>query len=140
MILKRLHPLIGSSKGRNFAFLFSMAEVFEKFVARLFVDEFKGVKVAKSRYFGDLKLIPDIIIENRVIIDTKYKKMDIDYYSQSSDRYQIFTYGINFNIKDTILLYPKHIKKIDKRLKLGRGENSINLTLKSLDLYFNGDF
>jgi len=50
----------------------------------------------------------------------------------------MFVYGTNFKVKDTMLLYPKHILYVDEKLKLGKGEDLINLELKSIDLDFNG--
>ena len=52
----------------------------------------------------------------------------------------MFIYGVNFGIKNTMLLYPKYIENIDDNLELGKGENLINLKMRSLDLDFNGGY
>jgi 5-methylcytosine-specific restriction enzyme subunit McrC len=52
----------------------------------------------------------------------------------------MFTYGINFNIRDTMLLYPKHLFDVKEDLKLGVNENLVELKMRSLDLNFDGSY
>ena len=52
----------------------------------------------------------------------------------------MFTYGTNFNIDDTMLLYPEHLHKTHENLILGVGENVIRLKLRSIDLFSNQPF
>ncbi len=52
----------------------------------------------------------------------------------------MFVYGINFCIRNTMLLYPKHLVDIDDSLELGRGKNLVKLRVKSLDLNFSGGY
>jgi len=46
---------------------------------------------------------------------------------------------MNFEYKNTMLLYPKHNNHIDiQSLKLGIDDKEINLDLKSVDLFCDG--
>ncbi len=133
MILKKLIPIFEQEK-QSFAFLFDMNELFEKFVAKLLPD----AEIQKKAKFGDLSLKPDIRTEN-LIIDTKYKiyknKKDLS----RVDKYQMFVYGQNFNLKNTMLLYPKHLNQDiqNNPFNLGDGEECINLYIRSLNLGFD---
>ena len=46
----------------------------------------------------------------------------------------MFTYGINFNRKETMLLYPKHIFDVYEDLKLGKDDILVNLKMRSIEL------
>jgi 5-methylcytosine-specific restriction enzyme subunit McrC len=90
-------------------------------------------KLQSCDTFGNLTLKPDIIV-NDLIIDTKYKKIDSIKDIKQSDKYQMYTYGKNYSIKNTMLLYPKYQEKIDYNLYLGSGEKKINLLIKTMNL------
>lgn len=75
-----------------------------------------------------------------MIIDTKYKIVKNKDDLVTNDKYQMFTYGINFNIRDTMLLYPKHLFDVKEDLKLGINENLVELKMRSLDLNFDGNY
>jgi 5-methylcytosine-specific restriction enzyme subunit McrC len=139
MILKKLTPLTQKDTQKSFAFLFDMSEIFEKFVARLCKEIYSDTKIQTEKRFGSLHLKPDIILNNK-IIDTKYKKLNSRDNLVTNDKYQMFTYGINFGIKETMLLYPKYLIDINDNLELGKGDNLVKLQLKSLDLSFDGEF
>ncbi len=139
MILKKLIPLTQKGDDRSFAFLFDMAEVYENFVGRLYKDIDSTTQLQKQANFGSLVLKPDIITKSQ-IIDTKYKKVNYRENLSVQDKYQIFVYGANFKVKDTMLLYPKHLVDIDDNLELGKGDDLIKLKLKSLDLEFDGGY
>ncbi len=143
MILQKLVPMAEKGAERNFAFLFDMAEVFEKFVGRIYQEIDSSAILQKQRNFGSLVLKPDILTDSK-IVDTKYKKLNRQEDLSVQDKYQMFVYGTNFKVKDTMLLYPKHlidlINTIKEPLKLGDGDNLIRLELKSLDLNFDGEF
>ncbi|WP_228711721.1 McrC family protein [Arcobacter arenosus] len=138
MILKKLSPLVNNSTQKSFAFLFDMSEVFEKFIGNLYKEIDSSTLLQCERNFGNLKLKPDIKTETQ-IIDTKYKLVKNKDDLKTHDKYQMFTYGINFNIRDTILLYPKHILDVDEDLRLGKDYNLVNLKIKSIDLKFEDD-
>ena len=141
MILDHLVPLTGKSGKKSFAFLFDMAKVFEKFVASLFQEIDPTAKVQHQESFEDLSLNPDIITET-LIVDIKYKKVYIDnkIKLERNDKYQMFTYGTNFECKKVLLLYPKHHVDVHKDLKLGVEEKEISLKMRSLDLGYNGGY
>jgi 5-methylcytosine-specific restriction enzyme subunit McrC len=79
------------------------------------------------------------MIDN-LIIDTKYKKVSSKEDLSPADKYQMFVYGKNFHVKNTMLLYPKHVDDVSEDLVLGKDENSINLAMRSLDLEFDGGY
>ena len=135
MILKKLSPLVNNSTNKSFAFLFDMSEVFEKFIGNLYKEIDSSTSLQCEKNFGNLKLKPDIKTKNQ-IIDTKYKLVKSKDDLKTHDKYQMFTYGINFNIRNTMLLYPKHILDVNEDLKLGVGEDLVNLKMKSIDLKF----
>lgn len=133
LILKSMSSLVNNSKSQSFSFMFDMSEVFEKFIGNIYKDIDKSTKLQNERYFGNLKLKPDILT-NDLIIDTKYKLVKDKEDLKTHDKYQMFTYGINFGIKKMMLLYPKHIYDVDDFLKLGKEDYLVNLKMKSIDL------
>ncbi len=139
MILQKLVPMTEKSTDKSFAFLFDMAEVFEKFVGRLYgeIDNITQLQVEKN--YGSLKLKPDIVIST-TIIDTKYKKVNSRKELKRDDKYQMYVYGKNLKYKNTMLLYPKHLNEVDDELKLGEGGELVKLKLRSLNLDFNGEY
>ncbi len=139
ILLQKLTPLTGKAQQTSFAFLFDMGEVFEKFVGRLYKEVDRSVKLQQQRTFGSLQLKPDIVRKDQ-IIDTKYKVLNTKKELQTSDKYQMFAYGKNFNIKQTLLLYPKHMVDVEEDMELGRGAGSVYLKLKSLDLQGSEDY
>ncbi len=74
------------------------------------------------------------------IIDTKYKKVNNRGDLSVQDKYQMFAYGVNFKVKDTMLLYPKHLVDVDDNLELGKGDEMVRLEMRSWDLGFYGGF
>jgi len=138
MILQKIVPMTGKSQDRSFAFLFDMAVVFEKFVGKIYKEIELSTELQVNKKFGDLQLISDIKISN-MIIDTKYKSFD-NYGVSRDDKYQMFVYGRNFKVKDTMILYPKHKQKVYEDLKLGEGDEMVELRLRSLDLDFDGGY
>ena len=136
MILQKLSPLVNNSNTKSFAFLFDMSEVFEKFIGNIYkeIDTLTSLQYEKN--YGNLKLKPDIKTSNQ-IIDTKYKLVKNKEDLKTNDKYQIFTYGINFNIRDTILLYPKHLFDVNEDLELGKNENLVKLKMRSIDLKYD---
>ncbi|SKB51701.1 McrC family protein [Malaciobacter marinus] len=138
LLLKRLIPLY--SKGKNsFAFLFDMNVLFEKFIAKAIKSIDDSAKIQNQNSFGNLLLKPDIILKNQ-IIDTKYKRIKSLEDLKQSDKLQAFAYGINYGLKNAVLLYPKHLDDMNKELFLGENENKICLKINSIDLNFDGSF
>jgi len=139
MILEKLVPMTQKSSDKSFAFLFDMAVVFEKFVGRLYQEIDSTTALQKQGNYGSLILKPDIYTDS-LIIDTKYKKIGTRGDLSAQDKYQMFVYGVNFGIKNTMLLYPKYIEDIDDDLKLGKDDKVVYLKMKSLDLDFDGGY
>ena len=138
LLLKRLLPTYNKGD-KSFAFLFKMNELFEKFIGEIYKNIDSTAKIQYQKNFGNLQLKPDIITQN-MIIDTKYKIVKNKDDLNRDDKYQMFVYGINFGIRDTMLLYPKHLFDIKEDLKLGDGENLVNLKMRSIDLSFDGSY
>ena len=138
MILDKLVPMTQTSQDKSFAFLFDMAKVFEKFVEKMYVEIAPTAKRQYSKSFNDLELRPDIWTENK-IIDVKYKSYDKRGVSRD-DKYQMYVYGMNFGIKDTMILYPKHKNDVHEELELGKGKEMVGMELRSLDLGFDGGY
>jgi len=139
VLLKKLIPIVDKNNNKSFAFLFDMAEVFEKFIGKLYKEIDSSTKLQVQRNFGSLVLKPDIVLDN-LIIDTKYKLVKTRGDLSTQDKYQIFAYGINFKIKNCMLLYPKHLIDLDDNLILGKNEDKIYLRLKSIHLNFKGGY
>lgn len=138
MILHRLIPLT-SKNTQSFAFLFDMSEVFEKFIGNIYKSINPTTKLQGEKVFGNLSLKPDIVTDD-MIIDTKYKIVKNREDLATADKYQMFTYGTNFGIKETMLLYPKHIYDVMEDLELGTDEKIIGLKMRSVDLSFDGGY
>ncbi len=141
MILNKIIPITDNSNTDNFAFLFDMAEVFEKFIGNIYKDIDKTTQLQTQKDFGNLRLKPDIIFKD-TIIDTKYKIVQNKNDLSTQDKYQMFVYGTNFNITNTMLLYPKHFTKSfkDEYLLLGKDSDTIKLKMKSINLDSNKSF
>jgi len=138
LLLSKSVPLFEKEK-KSFAFLFDMNELFEKFVGPIYQDIDAATKLQTTKNFENLQLKPDIITSN-MIIDTKYKKIKNREDLSVADKYQMFVYGTNFDIKETMLLYPEHLQMIKEDLKLGKDGKMIGLKMRSIDLGFNGRY
>ena len=137
LLLKRLLPLFDRGE-RSFAFLFDMNELFERFVGKMIMQIKPETQLQKERNFGNLKLKPDIVLPE-LIIDTKYKLINGREDISAADKYQMFTYGKNFQISQTMLLYPKYLLHVKDDLMLGK-EEGVALMLRSVDLDFDGGY
>ncbi|MFY4763921.1 McrC family protein [Aliarcobacter butzleri] len=136
LLLRQFIPLFNQDKN-SFAFLFDMNILFEKFIARMVKELDSNAKIQNQDNFNDLILKPDIILKNQ-IIDTKYKKIKSIVDLKQSDKLQAFSYGINYGVKNVMLLYPKHLDNIKYDLVLGK-ERIVNLKIRTIDLNFSGN-
>lgn len=136
LLLKRSIPLFAKDK-KSFAFLFDMNILFERFVGRMIKELEPSAKLQSRDVYGELILKPDIILD-RLIIDTKYKKLNAKEDIKRDDKFQMFVYGKNYGIKNTMLLYPKHLEHFDYNLVLGANRDEVIMSVKSLDLGFEG--
>ncbi|RZV18287.1 McrC family protein [Aliarcobacter butzleri] len=137
LLLKQSIPLFNQDK-KSFAFLFDMNVLFEKFIARIVKELDSNAKIQNSDNFGDLTLKPDIILENQ-IIDTKYKKIKSIEDIKQSDKLQAFAYGINYGVKNVMLLYPKYKDIFNFDRILGKDYEKINLKIICIDLNYATD-
>lgn len=126
LILKGESPLTGSGTNTAVSLLFPMADIFEEYVARKIEKELSVdwslKKQSKQHYLVEhdekkwFQLKPDMLISdkknnNRLVLDTKWKLLDIskDKYGLSQgDFYQMFAYGHTYleGTGDVILIYP----------------------------------
>ncbi|WP_323595944.1 McrC family protein [Aliarcobacter butzleri] len=136
LLLRQFIPLFNQDKN-SFAFLFDMNILFEKFIARMVKELDSNAKIQNQDNFRDLTLKPDIILKNQ-IIDTKYKRIKSIEDIKQSDKLQAFSYGINYGVKNVMLLYPKHLDNIKYDLVLGK-ERIVNLKIRTIDLNFSGN-
>ncbi|EAI7262048.1 restriction endonuclease [Campylobacter lari] len=121
-------------KGKNeaFALLFPMEKLFENYVAYMFklANPSENIKTQSSRKYliskNDEKcfmLKPDLYIENKMILDTKWKIPDDSedekkHGISQSDLYQMFAYANKYEIKEIYLIYPLCERTFDLREKL----------------------
>ncbi|MDN5090813.1 McrC family protein [Aliarcobacter butzleri] len=137
LLLRQSIPLFNQDK-KSFAFLFDMNVLFEKFIARIVKSLDYDAKIQNQDNFGALTLKPDIILESQ-IIDTKYKKIKSIEDIKQSDKLQAFAYGINYGVKNVMLLYPKHLDNIKYDLVLGKDDKKVELKIRTIDLDFDGN-
>lgn len=122
-------------KGKNeaFALLFPMEKLFENYVAYMFklANPSKNIKTQSSGKYliskNDEKcfmLKPDLYIENKMILDTKWKIPDDNedekkHGISQSDLYQMFAYACKFKINDIKLVYPlcERTNELKNRIK-----------------------
>jgi len=138
MLLQRYIPLFANGE-KSFAFLFDMNELFEHFIGKIYQQIDATTQLQKQKNYGSLVLKPDILTRN-MIIDTKYKKLSSREELRVGDKYQMFVYGINLGIVNTMLLYPKHQENVWDDLELGKGENIVHLKMRSIDLDCDGEY
>lgn len=136
LLLNKSIPLFAKDK-KSFAFLFDMNMLFERFVGKMIKELEPATLLQSCDTYGDLILKPDIIVKD-LIIDTKYKKLGAKKDIKRDDKFQMFVYGKNYHITNTMLLYPKHLEHFDYDLVLGKNGDEIKMKIKSLDLWFDG--
>ena len=104
----------------GFALLFPMNDLFEKFIGRSTNVALapRSVRLQRTgRYAlagqqGNLfALRPDIVVDDQIVIDTKWKKLESDGPNcgvAQSDVYQMLAYARAYNAQRLVLLYPWH--------------------------------
>ena len=138
LLLRKSIPLFEKDK-KSFAFLFDMNELFENFIGNIYKSIDSSTNLQTTKIYGNLVLKPDILLSN-IIIDTKYKLVQNKDDLKTNDKYQMFVYGTNFGIKNTMLLYPQHIHLVDEELVLGKDDKIVNMKMKSINLDFDGGY
>jgi 5-methylcytosine-specific restriction enzyme subunit McrC len=132
LLLNKSIPLFAKDK-KSFAFLFDMNMLFERFVGKMIKELEPATMLQSCDTYGDLILKPDIIVKD-LIIDTKYKKLGAKNEIKRDDKFQMFVYGKNYYITNTMLLYPKHLEHFDYDLVLGEKSEEVKMKIKSFDL------
>lgn len=152
-------PSIANDKLQTFSIMFDMNKLFEEAVYQIINVNKAALNLLKvqaqksSEYiFNKLNDKPsklfnlqcDIYIEKnsdeKIIIDTKYKKIDeikpkddnSKYGVSQSDIYQIFAYNQYYKAKSCILLYPMYNNELNNTLR--HDEQEFNLSIATLDL------
>jgi 5-methylcytosine-specific restriction enzyme subunit McrC len=138
LLLRKSIPLFEKDK-KSFAFLFDMNELFENFIGNIYKSIDSSTNLQTTKIYGNLVLKPDILLSN-IIIDTKYKLVQNKDDLKTNDKYQMFVYGTNFGIKNTMLLYPQHIHSVKEELVLGKEDKIVNMKMRSINLDFNGGY
>ena len=105
----------GCSEG--FSLLFPMNDLFEEYVGRcleIALDNRSVELQHKKRYAieGDRFLLkPDIVVDGKIIIDTKWKQLKTNESNlgvEQADIYQLLAYARAYRAQRVILLYPWH--------------------------------
>ncbi|MBK1973700.1 McrC family protein [Campylobacter sp. TTU-622] len=117
-------------KNEAFALLFPMEKLFEDYVAYMLkkANPTENIKTQSSGKYLISKnnekcfmLKPDLYIENKMILDTKWKIPDSDEDKKQgiaqNDLYQMFAYACKFKIYDIKLVYPLCEKTQDLQRK-----------------------
>jgi 5-methylcytosine-specific restriction enzyme subunit McrC len=123
----------------EWAFMFDMNVLFEQFVGKIVQSIEPAAIIQAENNFGNLKLKPDILIPNQLIIDTKYKKVSGKEDVKRDDKYQMYVYGKNYGIEQTMLLYPKHLEDANEELYLGKSDEGVALKMRSVELQSDAD-
>lgn len=139
---KSIIPLKGDTLA--FALFFDMNRLFEDYVAACLRNEFpeKDIKTQVSRKYliespkKEFKLKPDILIDESIIADTKWKLLEPwkpHNGINQSDIYQMYAYGKKYNVNEINLIYPytpdfPKINETDYKF-----DNMITLKIKTFD-------
>lgn len=137
LILQNLTIRFDKVGANEWAFMFDMNVLFEQFVGKIIRSIEPSCILRAENNFGNLKLKPDILIPNRLIIDTKYKKVTGKEDVKRDDKYQMYVYGKNYLIDQTMLLYPKHLEDVNEELYLGKLTEGVALKMRSIELQSN---
>lgn len=137
LILKHLNIRFDKVGTNEWAFMFDMNVLFEQFVGKIVQSIEPTAIIQAENNFGNLKLKPDILIPNRLIIDTKYKKVNGKDELKRDDKYQMYVYGKNYHIDQTMLLYPKHLDDVSEELHLGKSGEGVALRMRNVELQSN---
>lgn len=132
-------------KGNNIAhaLLFDMNVLFESYVAHFFKKQYsdRDVKTQDKKYklIESPKLFqlrPDIVIDEDVVLDTKWKLIDSQKKNlniSQSDLYQMYTYGKKYKSNDVYLIYPKSKNFTSSIEKPYLYDESLNLHILCFD-------
>lgn len=108
-----------TGKAKGYSLLFPMNELFEEYIGRSLKIALPSAKIQlqhKIHYAikspdNRFQLRPDIVVDGKVIIDTKWKQLkprESNLGVAQSDIYQLLAYASAYRAKRVILLYPWH--------------------------------
>ena len=107
---------------QGFALLFPMNELFEEFVGRSLKSalaprsvrlQYSGRHALDGPHGALFVLNPDIVVDDHIVIDTKWKKLEPDAPKSGVDRtdvYQMLAYARGYDARRLVLLYPWHAR------------------------------
>ncbi len=98
-------------ENENFALLFDMNRLFESYVGEWFRKNFENIKLQEKRYNlfeneNKFSLKPDIVKDEKIILDTKWKKITNKNDISQSDLYQMYAYITKYGVDKGYLIYP----------------------------------
>jgi len=111
VFLKNRSFSVFRGENKAFALLFDMNKLFENYVGDFFKRRCKNVKLQDKKFklFENeekFALIPDIVINKKIIFDTKWKIINEKSDISQADLYQMYAYVTKYKIKRGYLLYP----------------------------------
>lgn len=118
MFLSNSSVDLSKNKINSFALMWDMNKLFEEFVYQIIKTKCKGVKVEfqktkrllRGDNYGkrrDTKVDIFMSYPRKVIIDTKYKRLETLDNFANADVFQVTTYCLLHNANEAILLYPQ---------------------------------
>lgn len=142
-----------SEDNRNFCFLVPMEYIFEDFIFGFISDKWPSLNIrSQSTDFLALnqgsqvfQIRNDIYINDKLIIDTKYKirgtgdglKAGVN----QNDLYQMVSYSIRRNCKDVLLLYPNTERALNTpalfQIPSVMFSENLNIHVQNIDITFD---
>lgn len=145
--LEMLHTDASQSDKQNLCLLLPMDVIFEEYIAGFIEEHFKELKSKRqdqgtylannSKGYPVFKMIHDILIPDKLIIDTKYKfRADEDDKKGVSqqDMYQMVSYLYKRQVQDGLLLYPALSGRDDSRLNADFYVFEKKIMVRSIDI------
>jgi 5-methylcytosine-specific restriction enzyme subunit McrC len=142
-----------SEDNKNFCFLVPMEYIFEDFVFGFIADKWPSLNVRgqSTEYLAlnqDRKVFQiknDIYIDNKLIIDTKYKLRSrsegLKAGVSQSDLYQMISYALRRNCQDVLLIYPAASSALNTdtlfNIPSDMLGNDLDIHIRSLDITFD---
>ena len=132
----------------NISLVWDMNKLFEEFIYQV-MRKMDGVTISAQRKRQLLKhrdgftrrdTMVDIMINNEIVLDTKYKRFECLDDVKNADIFQVSTYCMLHDKKQAILLYPQWNKeKLDLKYNLHaiKKDNEIELGFQSINLRRN---
>jgi 5-methylcytosine-specific restriction enzyme subunit McrC len=140
---------------KNFCFLIPMEYIFEEFTFGFLTEHYTNITVKSqstswlaTRLGTDVfKIRNDLIINNKLIIDTKYKIRALNDGLKAgvsqNDMYQMLAYALKRKCIEVILLYPYsevgNNETAEFEIKYGDDGKAIKVIVKNIDITFKND-